>query len=149
MDAVRYQEWLAVQRKSAKNWEALPEGLLSIKPGNEGTADSQGFVRERFSSSLAPLNNKWIGWIYTVDLDRETLSVNKGAHFKLEQVPYIGWTISLADGGRGDKIALPDAVPLEALTHLVVEQSPQSSELSRTLGDLTISDVGFSFRYQM
>ena len=36
---------------------------------------------------------------------------------------------------------------MEADSDLVVEQNFQSSELSKTLGDLTVSDVSFDYRY--
>ena len=148
-DAVEYQQWLATQRKSAEEWEALYEEYLSVKPGNTVTINLQDFTQERFPSLLAPLNDTWIEWIYTVDLDREIFSVNNGAHFKLEQIPHISWIESLADGGLGDKISLPGAVSVEAVTHLVVEPNSQSSELSKTLSGLTVSDISSIFHHCM
>lgn len=145
-DAAEYQKWLAVQRKSAEEWEALYEEFLSIKPGNEVTTDLPELMSQRHPSSLAPLNDTWIEWIYTVDLDRETFSVNNGAHFKLHRVPHVDWINSLADGELGDKIILPGSVPMEAVTNLVVEHPDQSCELSKTLGDLAMSEVSSSLR---
>lgn len=148
-DAEKYQEWLATQRTSAEEWEALYEDFLTIKPGNEVTTDLPGFMGSQLPSLLAPLNDTYIEWVYTVDLDRETFSVNNGAHFKLDRIPHIDWINALANGGLGDKIALPGAVPMEAVRHLVVEQNFQSSELSKIQGDLTVSDVSFNHRYKM
>lgn len=44
------------------------------------------FMHQRFPSSLAPLIDTWIEYVYTVELDRETFSVNNGAHFKLDRL---------------------------------------------------------------
>lgn len=148
-DATEYQVWLDAQRKSAEKWVALYEEFLSIKPGDEITSDLPDFMRQQFPSLLAPLNDTWIEWVYTVDLDRETFSVNNGAHFKLHQVPHIDWINSLADGDLGDKISLPGAVPIEALSDLVVEPTSESRELLDTLDDLTVSDVSCRFPYCM
>ena len=145
-DAIEYQRWLADRRKYAKKWEALYKAFLSVKPGNILTTDVYAFMDDVIPSSLPPVVND-IDYIYTVDLDRETFSVNNGAHFKLEQIPHIDWIESLADGGLGDQISLPGAVPMEAVTHLVVEPKSQSSELSNTLCDLPVSDVRSIFCY--
>lgn len=140
-DAKEYQQWLDAQRKSAEKWEALYEDFLSIKPGNQVTTDIPDFMHQHYPSLLAPLNDTWIEWIYTMDLDREVFSVDNGAHFKLDRVPHIDWINSLADGDLGDKISLPGAVPIEALSNLVVEPNLDNGELSGTLDDLSISDT--------
>ena len=145
IDAATYQEWLAVQRKSAEEWELLYEEFLTIKPGNKITGDLPKFMHQRFPSSLAPSIDTWIEYVYTVDLDRETFSVNNGAHFKLDQVSHIDWINSLTKGGLGDMISLPGAVPMEALTSLVMEHTLQNSELSESLGGLTVGDVSSIF----
>lgn len=52
---------------------------------------------------------------------------------------------SLTKGGLGDMISLPGAVPMEALTSLVMEHTLQDSELLESLGDLTVGEVSSSF----
>ena len=146
-DPVKYQEWLATERKSAEEWETLYEAFLTVKPGNEVTVELPAFMHEQPPSLLAPLNDTYIEWIYIVDLDREIFSVNNGAHFKLEQVPHIDWINSLAKGGLGDRISLPGILPLEAVTSLVAERTFQTSNLSQKLSDLTTIDVGSTFPY--
>ena len=98
---------------------------------------------------LAPLNDTWIEWIYIIDLDREVLTVNNGAHFKLDQVPHIDWINSLASGGLGDKISLPGIIPPESVTSLVAERTLLTSNLSQKLGDLNIIDVSSTFPYSL
>ena len=145
--AVKYQEWLTYERKSAEEWEAIYEAFLTVKPGNEVTADLPQFMQQQPPSLLAPLNDTWIEWIYIVDFDREVFSVNNGAHFKLDQVPHIDWINSLASGGLGDQISLPGTIPLEAVTSLVAERTFQTSNLSQKLSDLNVVDVGSTFPY--
>ena len=145
-DAVKYQEWLATQRKSVEEWEALYEAFLTVKPGNENPADLPEFMHQQIPSLLAPLNDLFIEWIYIVDLDREVFSVNNGAHFKLDQVPHIDWINSLTCGSLGDQISVPGTIPLEALTSLVAERTFQTSNLSQKLSDL---DVGFTFPHSL
>lgn len=146
-DAAKYQQWLAVERKSAEEWETLYEDFLSIKPGNKVARGLPDFMRREHPSSLAPVNDDSIQFIYTVDLDREVFSVNNGAHFKLDQVPHIDWIGSLVNVGIGNTISLPGAVPMEAVTSLMVEHTFQSSELSKILSDPTVSEVGSIYRY--
>lgn len=142
-DEAGYKQWLAVQRKFAEEWEAVYKEFLSIKPGNRIIEGVPIFMREDCPSLLAPLNYTWIEWIY---IDRDTFTVNNGAHFKLEMIPHIDWINSLAHGGLGDKISLPDAVPTDAVTNLVIEPNFQSSELLKTPSDPTISNVSHSIR---
>ena len=152
-DAVKYQEWLATQRKSAEEWDALYEAFLSVNGGNENPPNLPTFMQEQAPSLLAPLNDTWLAplndtwieWIYIVDLDREVFSVNNGAHFKLDQVPHIDWINSLADGGLGDKISLPGTIPLEAVTSLVAERTHQTGNVSQKLSDLSVIGVGSTF----
>ena len=146
-DAAKYQEWLAAQRKSAEEWEAVCEGFLSVQPGSMKTTDLPEFMHRNFPSSLTPLNDMYIEWVYTMDLDRETFTVNNGAHFKLEQVPHIDWIKALENGRLGDPIALPAALPRDGITSLVAEHPPQSSDLLEALSDITLSDVCSSVRY--
>ena len=152
-DTVRYQLWLATVRESAEVWEASCENGLSVMPGNPPDIrfkiDLLEFTWQNSSVLLAPLNDPRVAWIYTVDLDRETFSVNNGAHFKLEQVPHIDWINSLADGRLGDTISLPNAVPMEAITSLVAEHTSQRSEFSKIPGALTVGDVSPNPRYWM
>ena len=54
IDAATYQEWLAVQRKSAEEWELLYEEFLTIKPGNT-TVKSQENYRCSCISGFHPL----------------------------------------------------------------------------------------------
>ena len=42
-------------------------------------------------------------------------------------------------------ISLSGVVPMEALTSLVMEHTLQDSELSESLGDLTVGDVSSNF----
>ena len=148
-DAVKYKEWLATERKSAEEWEALYEAFLSVKPGNENPANLPEFMQRQVPSLLAPLNDTWIKWIYIVDLDREVFSVNNGAHFKLDQVPHIDWINSLASGGLGDQISLPGTIPPEAVTSLVSERTFQTSNLSQKLSDLNVIDASSTFPYSL
>ena len=144
-DAVKYQEWLATERKAKEEWEAVYEAFLTVKPGNKVTADLPEFMQQQPPSLLAPLNDLYIEWIYTVDLDREIFSVNNGAHFKLDQVPHIDWISSLTQGGLGDLISLPGAIPPEAVMSLVSERTFQTSSLPEKMSDLDVIDVGSTF----
>ena len=148
-DAVKYQEWLATQRKSAEEWETIYEAFLTVKPGNEVTADLPDFMQQQHPSLLAPLNDLWIEWIYIVDLDREVFSVNNGAHFKLDQVPHVDWINSLTCGELGDQISVPGTIPLEAVTSLVAERTFQSSNSLQKLSDLNVIDVGSTFPHSL
>ena len=148
-DASKYQEWLADKRKTAEEWGAVYEVFISIERSSDKTTNIPEFMRQRFPSSFAPLNDTYIEWIYTVDLDREVFSVNNGAHFKLDRIPHIDWINSLAKGVLDDTISLPGTVPMDAVTNLVVEHTPQSSELSEPLGDLIASNVSLSFPYRI
>ena len=138
-DAAKYQNWLAAQRESAKEWELLYEDFLSVKPGNEFRTDLPDFMMKRLPSLFAPLQEGRIERVYTVDLDREIFSVNNEDHFKLEQVPHIQWIDANYDESLVHQISLEDTVPMEGFTDSVIEQLTQSGGSS--LNNLTIGDV--------
>ena len=142
-NAAEYQEWLVAQRKLAEEWEAVYEQFLSVRPGSEKATDLPEFMQQQSPSLLTPLNDLFIEWVYTVDLDRETFSVNNGAHFKLQKVPHIDWINSLDCGEHGDQIPLPATVPKDAITSLVADQRNELLEAQR---GLAMSDVRFKLR---
>ena len=143
-DAAKYQEWLVDQRKFAEEWEAVYETFLSVQPESEKTTDLPGFMQQHPPSLLTPLNDLFIEWVYTVDLDRETFSVNNGAHFNLKEIPHIDWINSLDCGELGDQIPLPAAVPKNAITSLVTDQRTELLEAQR---GLPMSDVRSRLRW--
>ena len=137
-----YLTWLKAERELVEGWEAIWDDYLAVEPGAESTVGPPTLFQEHIPTWLAPLNDTWIEWVYIVDLDREVLSVNNGAHFKLDQIPKINWIESLADGGLGDKIALPGFVPEAAITNLVTEPSKVGQDIIKDLGDLRVEEVG-------
>ena len=95
----QYISWLAAQRKQAEIRESRWDEYLTVDPDIEDPTVDLDFMDEYHPSSLVPLNDTYIEWVYILDLDREIFSVNNGAHFKLEQGPHINWIAALADGG--------------------------------------------------
>ena len=128
-DAVKYQEWLAAERKIAEEWEALYEDFLSVKPGNQITSEIPDWMSERHPSFIAPINDLFIEWVYTIDLDGETFTVNNGAHFKLNQVPSISWEHRLVIGCLGDTLNLPGNKPHKVETKEVETEEDEANEV--------------------
>ena len=119
-----YQAWLKSQREELEVWEATWLAYLALDPTEVASQKfhaSPSIFGEVVPSFLVPLNDLYIEWVYVLDLDREIFTVNNGAHFKLDQIPHLDWIDALAVGELGDQIALPGAVPKDALANLVAD----------------------------
>ena len=137
-DAAKYQEWLAAQRKVADAWEVLYEDFLSVKPGNEVTANLPSFMLGELPSFYTPLEEENIEFVYVVDLDREIFSVNNEYHFKLEQIPHINWIDALCDESFVDQASSPDPMRMEGITNI---QGDGFSLNNLTMGDVSSLSV--------
>ena len=167
-DPEKYQKWLAKQRAKASEWDSALENFLHVKrlnaeeikdqesdDGHSGAASAPsegallhwskvvgGDVDELPLPSYKPIfNDLWIEWVYVVDLDREIFSVDHGAHFKMGHIPRLGWIDALAKTHDGDRLLLPDLLPENATTSLVVRSAPPGVELIQLYEKLNIEIV--------
>ncbi|KAL9033475.1 MAG: hypothetical protein Q9214_007499, partial [Letrouitia sp. 1 TL-2023] len=86
------------------------------------------FMRQQSPAYFTPMNDIWIEWVYTIDLDLETFSVSNSAHFKLNLLPRDTWIDSLATGQQDDQIVLPGLVPPGAATSLAIDVAEKLTE---------------------
>ena len=100
-DDEEYQQWLQSQRDHFAKWDSMLQIFLTIQPEDMRKLDSNephvsefhSAFDERLQGNVPPtykpgMNDLWIEWTYTIDLDREVFSVDSGAHFHLRQMPY-------------------------------------------------------------
>ena len=80
-DSNKYSAWLAALRRTAETWEAAWDDYLTIELKHNEQCD-EGPPRPSMSW-LVPVNDMFIEWIWILDLDREVLTVNNGAHSSL------------------------------------------------------------------
>ncbi|KAL8825489.1 MAG: hypothetical protein Q9191_004387 [Dirinaria sp. TL-2023a] len=138
----KYSAWLEDQRRMVAEWEARWDEYLAVDPSSHNPLklpDNLDFMTEQPPSWMVPLNDIWIEWVYILDLDREIFSVNNGAHFKLDRIPHVDWIAALADGGLGDKIALPGLVREDAIANLVADPRSTCGGATTHLEALTIA----------
>ena len=167
-DPEEYQKWLAQQRAKASKWDFALENFLHVKrlnaeESNDQELDDQhyeipsevsegerihwsynvgGNVDELPLPSYRPIfNDLFIEWVYVVDLDREIFSVDHGAHLKMANIPRFGWIDALAKTANGRRLLLPDLLPDNAITSLVVGSNPPDVELVRLYEELNIDIV--------
>ena len=152
-----YRTWLAKQRATASEWAAALEKFLHVEKAlviaNEGCDDqlssevtsevSEGAllhwsyyvgadVEELPLPSYMPaFNDVVIEWVYVIDLDREIFSVDHGAHLPLGNLPRGGWIDALDKTGNGYRLVLPDLLPDNSITSLVVSSDPPDVRLIR------------------
>ncbi|KAL8706678.1 MAG: hypothetical protein Q9201_000312 [Fulgogasparrea decipioides] len=124
-DQGEYRRWLNGKRNTAAEWHDQYEALISVKP-NEGAQAPDYYYLPSF---LAPVNNLMIEWVYIIDLDKETFSVNNGAHFWLDRIPGDEWIQSLVYESCEERevIAMPDEVLAESVANLAIDTSVTGS----------------------
>ena len=164
-DPKEYQKWLAKQRAKASEWASALENFLHVKrlvakdtkgqnfddqlsetasEVSEGallhwTYDVGGDVQELPLPSY--MNDTFIEWVYVIDLDREIFSVDHGAHFPLGNIPRHGWINALDRNYNGHWLVLPDLLPDNAVTSLVVRPDLPDVKLIRLYEELDIKIV--------
>ena len=151
-DPDKYKEWLDSMRKTLGEWEEEYQNFLERNPHDSSIqVQMPTFMNdaEHHPAYLAPINDIWIEWVYTIDLDEEVFTVNNSAHFRLDCIPRDDqWIKALATGPSGEKFVLPGKVPVECLADLLVEnhipntrETPYSSKVKDSLYVLAISDT--------
>ena len=96
----------------------------------------QALLDERLDDSMLPcyrtaLNDLYIEWTYTIDLDREVFSIDNGAHFKLNKIPRDDWIEALALDDNNGRLVLPHLVPADSLASLT-SQSKEPGHSSKS-----------------
>ena len=116
-DPKEYRRWLEGWRVTTNEWDDLYEPFLSVNTDTKILVELLDHMRDEYHPIFfAPLNDLWIEWVYTFDLEKEIFTVDNGAHFKLDKIPRNDtWIEALADGLLGDKIVVPGRVPVESL----------------------------------
>ena len=168
VDPKVYQQWLAKQRAEASEWASALEKFLHVKRlvaeerQDQGCDDqlsetasevSEGAllhwcydvgsdVKELPLPSYMPVfNDLFIEWVYVIDLDREIFSVDHGAHFPLGNIPRHGWIEALDKIYNGQRLVLPDLLPDNSVTSLIVRPDPPDVRLVRLYEELEIEIV--------
>lgn len=110
-DPAAYQEWLAQQRQQALEWHNALELFLCRNDVAElyDAAVSQqhwSVPTEGIPDCMPALNDIYIEWVYTIDLDNEVFTINNSAHVHLIRAADLAWISALTHGVHGDKILL-------------------------------------------
>ena len=167
-DPEEYLKWLAKQRANASEWASALEKFLHVKgPVAEETKDQEfdnqlsetasevpeealrpwtyGLERDMkhlpLPSYMPVFNDQDTQWVYVIDLDREIFSVDHGAHFELANIPRHGWIDALDKTYNEHRLVLPDLLPDNAVTSLVVRPNTPDVQLIRLYEGLGIEIV--------
>ena len=156
-DPAAYQEWLAQQREQALQWhndlerflcrdkananaDALDETVADQDEGGE-QQQSWGVATDSLPDFKPALNDLYIEWVYTIDLDNEVFTIDNGAHIQLSWAPRVNWIPALAMGYYGDKILLPHGIQEEAIADIVLKLPAPSASVLDTYGNLDVQIV--------
>ena len=169
IDPEEYRKWLAKQRAKASEWASALDKFLHVKrpvaketkyqefddqlselPSkvSEGALQHWNYDVSRdlkdlpLPSYMPEFNDGDNEWVYVIDLDREIFSVDHGAHFRLGNIPRHGWIDALDKTYHEHRFVLPDLLPGNVVTSLVVKQDPPDAQLSRLYEKLNIEIVG-------
>ena len=149
-DPKAYQEWLAAQRQEALKWHDALERFLCRKSAEDVDDDERitanekqawGVATENLPDFRPALNDLYIEWVYTIDLDNEVFTIDNGAHVKLIQASDLVWIGALAQATYGDKVLLPRCVPQEAIADIVLKLPAPSSSTLTAYEDLKVKIV--------
>lgn len=153
-DPKAYQEWLAAQRQEAQKWHDALDRFLCRESAEdaddiESEADDDeritanqkqawGVATENLPDFQPALNDLYIEWVYTIDLDNEVFTIDNGAHVKLSHASDLFWISALAQGTYGDKILLPRCLPREAIADIVIKLPAPSSSMLTAYENLNV-----------
>ena len=105
------------------------------------TYDVRGDVEDLPLPSYMPVFNDQAKWVYVIDLDREIFTVDHGAHFRLGSIPRHGWIDALDKTYNEHRLVLPDLLPDNVVTSLVVRPDPPDVQLTSLYEKLDIEIV--------
>ena len=102
-----------------------------------------GDVKDLPLPSYMPVFNGHLNveWVFVIDLDREIFSVDHGAHFKLEIIPRYRWIDALDKTYYEHRLVLPDRLPENAVTSLVVTPDPPDVQFSGCTRNWTLKSL--------
>lgn len=157
-DPESYQQWLAARRQEALRWEtALERFLCKKRAGYEDpdadtaatvsddteseTEDDERIWGEGLPGFTPVLNDLFIEWVYTIDLDFEVFTVDNGAHFHLKCIPRPGWIDALCHGWYGDRVSLSAHVPDEDSACVAFDPPPPDVGMLEMYKTLDVSIV--------
>ena len=150
-DPEAYQQWLAEQRKEALGWHLAVERYLCRKRADyegDGNVDKDASesdnrksrteeehfwdVTETLPDFTPALNDLFIEWVYTIDLDNEVFTINNSAHLHLDRIHCESWINALAESSQ-DIVFIPKTVPEEAIADLVVRLPSPTLDMLKNL----------------
>lgn len=148
-DSQAYQKWLAQQRQEALGWHNALEQFLCRNDAGELDAgelvvDQEhpwGVATETLPDFKPALNDLYIEWVYTIDLDNEVFTIDNGAHVQLSRASDLAWIPAIAHAFDGDRILLPDSIDTEAIADIVVKLPDPSASVLETYTNLNVEMV--------
>lgn len=146
-DPAAYQEWLARKREEALEWHNALERFLCRTNAEELDATEAdqdhpwGVATEALPDFKPALNDLYIEWVYTIDLDNEVFTIDNGAHVQLSRASDCAWIAALARGFHGDKVLLPDSIHQEAIADIVITPPAPSASVLDTYANLDVKMV--------
>ncbi|KAL8887369.1 MAG: hypothetical protein Q9215_005056 [Flavoplaca cf. flavocitrina] len=133
----RYEEYLSVPADIEEKKRRFHSGSEEIDHTNLADLFRDGrlvwqrptFLDEEVAPSfLTPLNDIFMEWIYTIDLEQEVFSVNNRTHYHLANLPGKDHWCFIDDQGCNN---LPKDIPAEYLTSLTTAEISSDIALSQ------------------
>ena len=129
-DAEGYQKWLKAMHAKLCSWEevlvtkvlAIPEDMVALLTVGDPCHVAlepryHVYLDERLQctpSFILPLNDVWIEWTYTIDLDNDLFIVNNNVHFALAKIPE-SWFNRFSEYEKSDEDMAVSTVQKELL----------------------------------
>lgn len=171
-DPEGYRNWLQALRRRYTKWDALLQKLLCIREiqinriehENEWPAildkAFHGRMEFDFPDHRAAKDPHKSTVFFTIDLDLEVFSIDKQAHYRLDQIPRDGqWIKALLTDNSNLRFVHPDLAPKASLASLVVDNqqlTDEHTEFWRSLQEKQVlpaipepSDTVARFRYNI
>ena len=98
----------------------------------------------RFSTQS---NDLYVEWVYTIDLDHQTFSVDNKAHFKLASMPRFDWISALGLDDQGERCLDLNQTPrhaIGAISRSVQTPTPGADELYQKLNARIVNPKGLA-----
>lgn len=140
----------AAEEEEVQDVEQEYQNLRQVSCGERAPRLGSWSSRERlhdlprFSTQS---NDLYVEWVYTIDLDHETFSVDNKAHFKLAAMPRFDWIPALGLDDQGERCLDLDQTPryaIGAISRPIQTASPDAAELYQKLNAKIVNPKGLA-----
>ncbi|KAL8679524.1 MAG: hypothetical protein Q9186_004206 [Xanthomendoza sp. 1 TL-2023] len=133
-DPEQYKQWLEEKRRMVDKWDEQYERCITVSHHINEDDDSEFLLLDdgpdwknpaaregqKLPSFIAPLNDLFIEWVYTFNLEQEVFSINNEVHYFFCTIPRDDQWFTMDFDADGNRVILPSTVLDHYLASLAI-----------------------------